>query len=57
MHRKEKILKFLNAKYFDHGVLMVAMVKAGVELAFDTMVETGIYEESAYCRNHYTSYH
>lgn len=35
-------------EYFDNGVLMVAMVKAGVELAFDTMVATGIYEESAY---------
>lgn len=34
--------------YFDHGTLMVAMVKAGVELAFDTMVESGIKEESAY---------
>jgi ketol-acid reductoisomerase len=27
---------------------MVAMVKAGVELAFETMVESGIIEESAY---------
>ena len=27
---------------------MIAMVKAGVELAFDTMVASGIYEESAY---------
>jgi ketol-acid reductoisomerase len=27
---------------------MVAMVKAGVELAFETMVESGIVEESAY---------
>ncbi len=35
-------------EYFDNGILMVAMVKAGVELAFDTMVETGIKEESAY---------
>lgn len=34
--------------YFDHGLLMVAFVKAGVELAFETMVETGIIEESAY---------
>lgn len=34
--------------YFDNGVLMVAFVKAGVELAFDTMVATGIGEESAY---------
>jgi ketol-acid reductoisomerase len=35
-------------EYFENGILMVAMVKAGVELAFDTMVETGIKEESAY---------
>ena len=34
--------------YFDNGILMVAMVKAGVELAFETMVETGIIDESAY---------
>ena len=34
--------------YFDRAVLLVAMVKAGVELAFDTMVEAGIVEESAY---------
>jgi ketol-acid reductoisomerase len=34
--------------YFDNGVLMVAMVKAGVELAFETMTEAGIKEESAY---------
>lgn len=34
--------------YFDMGILMVAFVKAGVELAFDTMVATGIGEESAY---------
>lgn len=34
--------------YFDHGTLMVAFVKAGVELAFDTMVVSGIIEESAY---------
>ena len=35
-------------EYFDHGVLMVAFVRAGVELAFDTMVAAGIKEESAY---------
>ncbi|WP_028585882.1 ketol-acid reductoisomerase [Desulfogranum mediterraneum] len=34
--------------YFDNGILMVAMVKAGVELAFETMVAAGIKEESAY---------
>ncbi|MEH0019530.1 MAG: ketol-acid reductoisomerase [Desulfobacter sp.] len=35
-------------EYFDNGILMVAMVKAGVELAYDTMVSAGIIEESAY---------
>jgi ketol-acid reductoisomerase len=35
-------------EYFDHGILMVAMVKAGVELAYETMVSAGIKEESAY---------
>ena len=35
-------------EYFDNGVLMVAMVKAGVELAFEAMTESGIIDESAY---------
>ncbi len=35
-------------EYFDHGVLMVAMVRAGVELAFETMTDAGIIDESAY---------
>lgn len=35
-------------EYFDKGTLMVAMVKAGVELAFESMTESGIIEESAY---------
>jgi len=35
-------------EYFDNGILMIAMVKSGVELAFETMVESGIIEESAY---------
>lgn len=34
--------------YFDKGVLLVAFVKSGVELAYETMVEAGIIEESAY---------
>lgn len=34
--------------YFDKGLLLVALVKAGVELAFETMVEAGIISESAY---------
>lgn len=35
-------------EYYDHGILMVAMIKAGVELAFETMVAAGILDESAY---------
>jgi len=35
-------------EYFDKGILMVAMVKAGVELAFETMTDAGIKAESAY---------
>lgn len=34
--------------YFDQCIFIVAMIKAGVELAFDTMVAAGIIEESAY---------
>jgi ketol-acid reductoisomerase len=34
--------------YYDQGILMIAMVKAGVELAYETMVSAGIIEESAY---------
>ena len=35
-------------EYFDNAVLMVAMVKAGVELAFEEMVNVGLKPESAY---------
>ena len=35
-------------QHFDQGTLMVAMVQAGVELAFEVMVESGIKPESAY---------
>ena len=35
-------------EYFDNAVLMVSMVKAGVELAFEAMVEVGMKPESAY---------
>merc|ERR1712147_325499 len=38
----------LEQEYFDNAVLMVAMVKAGVELAFDAMVNVGMKPESAY---------
>ena len=40
--------KISEQEFFDHGILMVAFVRAGVELAFDTMVNAGIKEESAY---------
>merc|ERR1719498_1429734 len=35
-------------EYFDNAILMVAMCKAGVELAFEAMVEVGMKPESAY---------
>ncbi len=35
-------------EYFDNGVLLIAFVKSGVELAFETMTEAGIKPESAY---------
>jgi len=35
-------------EYYDHGILMVAMVRAGVELAFEAMTDSGIIAESAY---------
>ncbi|AWX46261.1 Ketol-acid reductoisomerase (NADP(+)) [Flagellimonas maritima] len=35
-------------EYYNNGVLMVAFVKSGVELAFETMTESGIIDESAY---------
>ncbi|WP_448547134.1 ketol-acid reductoisomerase [Thalassotalea fusca] len=35
-------------EYYDKGIFIVAMIKAGVELAFEAMVEAGIIEESAY---------
>lgn len=35
-------------EYFDHGILMVAMIRAGVELAYETMVDAGIIGDSAY---------
>lgn len=45
---KADSIKISEQDYFDNGVVMVAMVKAGVEMAFDAMVASGIYEESAY---------
>lgn len=45
-HVTEKAIR--EQEFFDNGLLMVAFVRAGVELAFETMVEAGIKEESAY---------
>lgn len=39
---------FNEQTYFDHGTLMVAFVKAGVELAYEIMTSTGIKDASAY---------
>jgi ketol-acid reductoisomerase len=41
-------IKITEQEFFDNGLLMVAFVRSGVELAFETMVEAGIKEESAY---------
>lgn len=41
-------VKIGEQEYFDHAVFMVSYIKAGVELAFETMVEAGIKPESAY---------
>jgi ketol-acid reductoisomerase len=35
-------------EYYDHGILMVAMIKSGVELCFETLVAAGVIAESAY---------
>ncbi|MDE1207614.1 ketol-acid reductoisomerase [Tenacibaculum larymnensis] len=40
--------EILDQEYFDKGTLLVAFVKAGVELAFETMVKSGIISASAY---------
>lgn len=34
--------------FYDRGIAMIALVKAGVELAFETMLQSGIAAESAY---------
>lgn len=41
-------MKISEQEFFDNGLLLVAFVRSGVELAFETMVEAGIKEESAY---------
>ena len=41
-------MKISEQEYFDNGTLMVAFIKSGVELAFETMTQAGIKAESAY---------
>ena len=35
-------------EYYDNGILMAAMIKAGVELAFESLTDSGVIAESAY---------
>lgn len=41
-------VKINEQEYFDKGVLMVAFIKSGVELAYELMTESGMKPESAY---------
>ncbi|OQY35648.1 MAG: ketol-acid reductoisomerase [Spirochaetaceae bacterium 4572_59] len=41
-------MKISEQEFFDNGLMMVAMIKTGVELAFEVMTQTGIKAESAY---------
>ncbi|CAL4324482.1 ketol-acid reductoisomerase [Buchnera aphidicola] len=38
----------LDDEYFEHGLFMVALIKAGIELSFEIMIDSGIVEKSAY---------
>lgn len=40
--------KIPEQEYYDHGILMIALLKAGIELSFEKMINAGIKEESAY---------
>ena len=40
--------KIPEQEYYDHGTLMIAILKSGIELSFEKMIEAGIMEESAY---------
>ena len=46
--KTEATAKLTEQEFFDNGVLMVAFVRAGVELAYEIMVEAGIKADSAY---------
>lgn len=41
-------IEITEQEYFDHGLLLVSFVKAGVELAYETMTDSGIKDASAY---------
>ena len=41
-------LSISEQEYYDNGVLMVAFVRAGVELAYESMTDSGIIGESTY---------
>jgi len=41
-------MEISDQEYFDNALVMVAMIKAGVELAFEAMVNVGMKPESAY---------
>lgn len=40
--------KISEQEYYDHGIFMVAILKSGIELSFEKMIQSGIMEESAY---------
>ncbi|MDP5255149.1 MULTISPECIES: ketol-acid reductoisomerase [unclassified Vibrio] len=44
----ESDIEISEQEYFDNGIAMIAMVRAGVELAFEAMTASGIIDESAY---------
>lgn len=45
---KEGAPEMTEQEYYDNGILMVAMIKAGVELCFETLTAAGVIAESAY---------
>ncbi|NIH16837.1 MAG: ketol-acid reductoisomerase [Buchnera aphidicola (Periphyllus lyropictus)] len=40
--------KIQEKEYFERGIFMISILKSGIELAFETMLEAGICKESAY---------
>ncbi|ABM02695.1 ketol-acid reductoisomerase [Psychromonas ingrahamii 37] len=41
-------MKIDEQEFYDNGIFLIAMIKAGVELAFDAMTASGIIADSAY---------